>query len=149
MAQQIHPKHWKRNKTPPVRRVWIPKPGKDERRPLGIPTMSERARQCLAKLALEPEWEARFEGNSYGFRPGRSCHDAIGAIFNGIRFKSKFVLDADLKACFDNINQQAHLGKTAHVHRSETRHQGMAQSGRAGKWGLHSHRSGNPARWDN
>ena len=111
MAQQIHPKHWKRNKTPPVRRVWIPKPGKDERRPLGIPTMSERARQCLAKLALEPEWEARFEGNSYGFRPGRSCHDAIGAIFNGIRCKSKFVLDADLKACFDNINQQALLAK--------------------------------------
>jgi len=106
MAQQIHPKHWKRNKTPPVRRVWIPKPGKDERRPLGIPTLSERARQCLAKLALEPEWEARFEGNSYGFRPGRSCHDAIGAIFNSIRFKSKFVLDADLKACFDAISHE-------------------------------------------
>src|SRR5438552_18437122 len=49
MAQQLHPKHWKRCKSPPVRRVWIPKPGKDEQRPLGIPTMSERARQSLAK----------------------------------------------------------------------------------------------------
>ncbi len=47
-----------------VRRVWIPKPGKNEKRPLGIPTMEDRARQCLVKLALEPEWEARFEPNS-------------------------------------------------------------------------------------
>ncbi len=111
MAQQLHPKYWKHSKSKPVRRVWIPKPGKDERRPLGIPTMFERGRQCLAKLALEPQWEACFEANSYGFRPGRSCHDAIGAIFNGIRFKPKFVLDADLKACFDNIKQEALLEK--------------------------------------
>jgi len=111
MAQQIHPKHWKHCKAQPVRRVWIPKPGKDEQRPLGIPTMYERARQCLAKLALEPEWEARIEANSYGFRPARSAHDAIDAIFNGIRYKAKFVLDADLKACVDNINQQALLNK--------------------------------------
>jgi RNA-directed DNA polymerase len=111
MAQQVHPKHWKYCKPKPVRRVWIPKPGKDEKRPLGIPTMYERARQCLAKLALEPEWESKFEANSYGFRPARSVHDAIDAIFNGIRFKAKFVLDADLKACFDNINQEALLKK--------------------------------------
>src|SRR5215475_10774018 len=64
-------------KAAPVRRIWIPKPGKDEKRPLGIPTMVDRARQALAKMALEPEWEAVFEPNSYGFRPGRSCHDAI------------------------------------------------------------------------
>jgi RNA-directed DNA polymerase len=111
MAQQLHPRYWKRIKSPPVRRVWIPKPGKDEKRPLGIPTMYERARQCLAKFALEPEWESHFEANSYGFRPARSAHDAIGAIFNGIRYKAKFVLDADLKACFDNINQEALLEK--------------------------------------
>jgi RNA-directed DNA polymerase len=49
----------------PVRRVWIPKPGKTEQRPLGIPTMRDRAEQALAKLALEPEWEAYFEPNSY------------------------------------------------------------------------------------
>ena len=111
MARQLHPKHWKHCKPEPVRRVWIPKPGKDEKRPLGIPTMYERARQCLAKLALEPEWEAQFEPNAYGFRPARSAHDAIGAIFNGIRFKAKYVLDADLKACFDHINQEALLNK--------------------------------------
>ena len=94
----------------PARTVYLPKPN-GKKRKLGIPTMFERGRQCLAKLALEPEWEACFEANSYGFRPGRSCHDAIGAIFNGIRFKSQFVLDADLKACFDNINQEALLEK--------------------------------------
>ena len=111
MARHIHPTYWKHIKAQPVRRVWIPKPGKSEKRPLGIPTVFERARQCLAKLALEPEWEARFEPNSYGFRPARSAHDAIAAIFNGIRFKAKYVLDADLKACFDHINQEALLNK--------------------------------------
>jgi RNA-directed DNA polymerase len=73
--------------------------------------MEERARQHLAKLALEPEWEARFEPNSYGFRPGRSCHDAVEAIFNAIKQKDKYVLDADLKGAFDNINHQALLKK--------------------------------------
>jgi RNA-directed DNA polymerase len=68
-------------KAQPVRRTYIPKPGTDERRPLGIPTIVDRATQALVKQALEPEWEARFEPNSYGFRPGRSCHDAIEAIF--------------------------------------------------------------------
>ncbi|HBL12512.1 MAG TPA: hypothetical protein DD379_14125, partial [Cyanobacteria bacterium UBA11162] len=58
------------------RRVWIPKPGSPEPRPLGIPTIADRALQALVKAALEPEWEAKFEPNSYGFRPGRACHDA-------------------------------------------------------------------------
>jgi len=58
------------SKCRPTRRVWIPKPGKDEKRPLGITTMYDRALQALVKMALEPEWEARFEPNSYGFRPG-------------------------------------------------------------------------------
>jgi RNA-directed DNA polymerase len=73
----------------PTRRVWIPKPGQDELRPLGIPTMLDRAHQALVKLALEPEWEARFEPNSYGFRPGRSAHDAIEAIFSSSCFQPK------------------------------------------------------------
>jgi RNA-directed DNA polymerase len=111
MVQQIHPKYWKKHKAKPVRRVWIPKPGKAERRPLGIPTMLDRSGQALAKMALEPEWEAKFEPNSYGFRPGRSCHDAIAAIFLAIRYKPKFVLDADIKGCFDNINHEALLRK--------------------------------------
>src|SRR6476646_7721491 len=98
-------------KAQPVRRVWIAKRGTTEKRGLGIPTMENRAHQALAKLALEPEWEARFEPNSYGFRPGRSAHDAIKAIRLSIRDKPKYVLDADLAKCFDRINHQALLTK--------------------------------------
>ena len=98
-------------KAAPVRRVEIPKLGTTEKRGLGIPTMSDRAIQALVKQALEPEWEALFEPNSYGFRPGRSCHDAIAAIFNAIRQKSKYVLDADIAKCFDCINHEALLNK--------------------------------------
>ena len=94
-----------------TRRVWIPKPGTEERRPLGIPTMYERALQALVKQALEPEWEARFEPNSFGFRPGRSCHDAIEAIFKAIKTSAKYVLDADIAKCFDRINHKALLEK--------------------------------------
>lgn len=79
-------------KSKPIRRVWIPKPGKDEKRPLGIPVMLDRAAQALVKSALEPEWEAKFEPNSYGFRPGRRAHDAIEAIFSQIKAKPKYVL---------------------------------------------------------
>ena len=99
------------SKVAPTRRVWIPKPGKEEKRPLGIPTMYDRALQGLVKLALEPEWEALFEPNSYGFRPGRSCHDAIRAILNAISKKPKFLLDADISQCFDCINHNKLLEK--------------------------------------
>ena len=95
----------------PTRRVWIPKPGKDEKRPLGIPVMRDRATQALLKMALEPEWESKFEPNSYGFRPGRSAHDAIEAIFTASCQKAKYVLDADIAKCFDRINHQKLLEK--------------------------------------
>jgi len=100
-----------RDKVAPTRRVWIPKPDTSEQRPLGIPTMRDRAAQALATLALEPEWEAKFEPNSYGFRPGRSAHDAIEAIWQGINRKPKYVLDADIAKCFDRIDHQALLKK--------------------------------------
>jgi RNA-directed DNA polymerase len=95
----------------PNRRVWIPKPGTQEQRPLGIPTMRNRCQQALVKLALEPEWEAKFEPNSYGFRPGRGCHDAITQIFLEISQKAKYVLDADINQCFDKINHTALMAK--------------------------------------
>jgi RNA-directed DNA polymerase len=98
-------------KSKPTRRVWIPKPGREEKRPLGIPTMYDRALQAVTKAALEPEWEAVFEPNSYGFRPGRSCHDAIKQIKLCIQNKAKYALDADIAKCFDRINHEALLQK--------------------------------------
>lgn len=99
-------------KAMPIRRVWIPKPGKAEKRPLGIPVITDRAKQTLAKLALEPEWEAIFENNSYGFRPGRRPHDAIEAIFLSLRHNTpKWVYDADIRKCFDEIDHSALLNK--------------------------------------
>ena len=94
-----------------IRRTYIEKRGSTELRGLGIPTMRDRAMQALARLALEPEWEAKFEPNSYGFRPGRSTHDAIEAIFNHIRLKPKYVLDTDIEKCFDKIDRNALLEK--------------------------------------
>ncbi|MEH2105539.1 group II intron reverse transcriptase/maturase [Nostoc sp.] len=98
-------------KIKPTRRIWIPKRGTDEKRPLGIPVMADRANQALAKIALEPQWEAKFEPNSYGFRPGRAAHDAIEAIYLAIHCKSKYVLDADISKYFDNIDHQKLLSK--------------------------------------
>lgn len=98
-------------KAKPTRRVWIPKPGRNEKRPLGIPVMEDRAKQMLVLLALDPEWEAKFEPNSYGFRKGRSCHDAIKAIWDSLKHTPKWVLDADIAKCFDRINHDALLRK--------------------------------------
>lgn len=98
-------------KAQPVKRIWIPKPGSDEKRPLGIPTIEDRAAQALVLLALEPEWEAKFEEHSYGFRPGRKCHDAIKQIKNSLLHGSKWIYDADVEKCFDRINHHYLLGK--------------------------------------
>jgi len=95
----------------PLRRVWIPKPETDVKRPLGIPTIHDRCLQALFVYVLEPEWEAKFEPNSYGFRPGRGCRDALSAIQGHIQKRAKYVIDADIAKCFDSIDHTALLNK--------------------------------------
>ncbi|WP_220446998.1 reverse transcriptase N-terminal domain-containing protein [Nonomuraea deserti] len=96
-----------------VRRVFIPKAG-GKQRPLGIPVIVDRVLQARVVNALEPEWEARFEPKSYGFRPGRGCQDAISAIYLTLKGKNPqrvWVLDADLKAAFDRIDHDHLLSR--------------------------------------
>jgi len=112
MAVRVHATRGSHQPSP-VRRVYIPKASdKTKMRPLGIPVILDRCHQARVRNALEPEWEARFEPRSYGFRPGRGCHDAIGSLFNTLRGKGKrvWILDADLAGAFDKIDHE-HLLK--------------------------------------
>ncbi|RPJ38689.1 MAG: group II intron reverse transcriptase/maturase [Planctomycetaceae bacterium] len=100
----------------PLRRTWIPKHGSaHEKRPLGIPTLHDRAQQTLVRQALEPAWEAKLSPQTYGFRPGRSCWDAIEAIFNGIKYRPQYALKVDIAKCFDRICHDALLAKAQAV----------------------------------
>ena len=86
-----------------VRRVWIPKPGRAERRPLGIPTVKDRVVQTALKLVLEPIWEAEFAEQSYGFRPRRGCKDALRRVQELLDAGATWVVDVDLQGYFDSI----------------------------------------------
>jgi RNA-directed DNA polymerase len=97
-------------KSKPILRQYIPKPNGREL-PLGIPTIEDRCKQMLAYLALSPQWEAKFDEYSYGFRPGRSVPDAMEAVFLGISRRPKWVLDADIKECFPSIAHDLLLDK--------------------------------------
>jgi group II intron reverse transcriptase/maturase len=89
-----------------VLRQWIPKPGSTDKRPLGIPVVRDRVAQTAAKLVLEPIFEANFLNVSYGFRPGRSAHDAIDKIRRSITFERRYsVIDADITKYFDSIRK--------------------------------------------
>jgi RNA-directed DNA polymerase len=86
-----------------VKRVWIPKPGSQEKRPLGVPTVRDRIVQGAVLQVIEPIFEREFATQSYGFRPGKGCKDALRRVDELLRNGKHWVLDADLKSYFDTI----------------------------------------------
>jgi len=106
---------WKKWEHRKLRRVNIPKKDGTQRK-LGIPTIGDRAYQCLLKYALEPAAEATFHGNSYGFRPGRGTHDVQKRLFTALNSQgrgiTKTILEMDIEKCFDQISHETILEKT-------------------------------------
>jgi RNA-directed DNA polymerase len=90
----------------PVRRIWIPKPGKQEKRPLGIPAIRDRVVQELLRMLMEPIWENDFLKCSHGFRPGHRTMDCIRECYNRIQPQSKFywIIEGDIRKCFDRTS---------------------------------------------
>jgi len=95
----------------PVKRVWIPKPGSSEKRPLGIPTVRDRVVQSALRMVVEPIFEREFAEHSYGFRPGRSCHDALRRVDELLKSSHLHVVDIDIKGYFDTIPRQKLMEK--------------------------------------
>jgi RNA-directed DNA polymerase len=115
--------NWNGGGQDPTKRVMIPKPN-GKKRPLGIPTVCDRIEQAIIVNSLEPEWESLFEPNSYGFRPGRSCQDAIEQNFIRLAQRDrgssdKWVLEADIKGFFDNIAHESILKQLGNFPRKD------------------------------
>jgi RNA-directed DNA polymerase len=94
-----------------IRRVYIPKPGSPEQRPLGIPTVRDRVVQAALRHVLEPIFEREFADRNYGFRPGRGCKDALRQVDHLVQHGYVYVVDADLKSYFDTIPHDRLLGR--------------------------------------
>ena len=93
-------------KPKPVKRAYIPKPGSKKKRPLGIPTIACRVNQEILRMTLEPIVEYHFSERSFGFRPKRSCHDAIKDLFGKLcqRGSCEWIVEGDIRSCFDNLS---------------------------------------------
>lgn len=100
LSRELHERSYRRQ---PARRKWIDKPGTTEKRPLGIPTVRDRTVEAAVRNVIEPIFEHEFCASSYGFRPGRSCQQAVGKVEEWLREGRVWCVDADLKSYFDTI----------------------------------------------
>lgn len=106
LREELRSKRYRRQ---PARRAWIPKPGTTEKRPLGIPAVRDRTVEAALRNVLEPILERDFAANSYGFRPGRGCREAVARVEELLHEGRVWCVDADLKSYFDTIAPEGRM----------------------------------------